>query len=105
MDPIGVAPIGWSKDVPWTLEAADRYCERLARTHYENFTVGSWLLPKSQRRHVYAIYGYCRTVDDLGDEDTAAENTATGESPPDISRPWKCCSPGFGGSLGRSPNP
>lgn len=63
-------PIGESKDAPWTLDASDRYCERLAKTHYENFTVGSWLLPKSQRRHVYAVYGYCRTVDDLGDEDT-----------------------------------
>ena len=71
MDPIGEEPIGWPKSLPWTLEAADRYCERLTRTHYENFTVGSWLLPKSQRRQVYAIYGYCRTVDDLGDEDTA----------------------------------
>ena len=64
-------PIGGARNVPWTLEAADRYCERLAQTHYENFTVGSWLLPKPQRRHVYAIYGYCRTVDDLGDEDSA----------------------------------
>ena len=77
MDPIGCAPTGGAYDLPWTLEAADRYCERLARAHYENFTVGSWLLPKSQRRQVHAIYGYCRTVDDLGDEDTA-----TGENPP-----------------------
>lgn len=52
----------------WTTEAAYRFCERLAKTHYENFTVGSWLLPKEKRRHLYAIYGYCRTVDDLGDE-------------------------------------
>ena len=72
MEPIGGASIGGSKSAPWTLEAADRYCEGLAKTHYENFTVGSWLLPKSQRRQVYAIYGYCRTVDDLGDEDTAS---------------------------------
>ena len=54
----------------WTREEAYRYCQRLARTHYENFTVGSWLLPREQRRHVYAIYGYCRGVDDLGDENT-----------------------------------
>ena len=71
-------PIGGAQDLPWTLEAADRYCERLARTHYENFTVGSWLLPKSQRRQVYAIYGYCRTVDDLGDEDTAIGENSPG---------------------------
>ena len=49
-------------------EDAFRYCERLARTHYENFTVGSLLLPRRARRHVYAVYGFCRTVDDLGDE-------------------------------------
>ncbi len=70
--------IGGVNDVPWTLEAADRYCERLAQTHYENFTVGSWLLPKSQRRQVYAIYGFCRTVDDLGDEDTATWEPSPG---------------------------
>ena len=77
MDPIGAA-----KDLPWTLAAADRYCASLSQTHYENFTVGSWLLPKSQRRQVYAIYGYCRSVDDLGDEDTATEETGTGEPSP-----------------------
>ena len=52
----------------YTLDQAYRYCERLARSHYENFTVGSILIPKSMRRHVYAIYSYCRWVDDLGDE-------------------------------------
>jgi squalene synthase HpnC len=52
----------------YTREEAFRHCERLARTHYENFTVGSLLLPRQARRHVYAIYGFCRTVDDLGDE-------------------------------------
>ena len=64
-------PIGGSRDTPWTPEAAFRYCERLAKTHYENFTVGSRLLPQAQRRHVYAVYAYCRSVDDLGDEDTS----------------------------------
>lgn len=51
-----------------TIEQAFEYCRRLARDHYENFTVGSWLLPRTKRRHVYAIYAYCRFVDDLGDE-------------------------------------
>ena len=53
---------------PWSREAAHRYCRRLARTHYENFTVGSLLVPRKLLRHVYALYAYCRTVDDLGDE-------------------------------------
>ena len=51
-----------------SLDDAFRYCERLAKTHYENFTVGSFLVPKALRRHVHAIYAYCRWVDDLGDE-------------------------------------
>ena len=53
---------------PWSREAASLYCQRLARTHYENFTVGSWLVPRNKLRHIYAVYAYCRTVDDLGDE-------------------------------------
>jgi len=61
-------PSAAAQDITWTPDAAYRYCERLAQTHYENFTVGSWLLPKAKRRHVHAIYSYCRTVDDLGDE-------------------------------------
>ncbi|MDE2844328.1 MAG: squalene synthase HpnC [Chloroflexota bacterium] len=55
----------------WTRKAAFDYCQRLARSHYENFTVGSWLIPRDKLRHMYAIYAYCRTVDDLGDEATA----------------------------------
>lgn len=65
-----MTPSAAAQDITWTPDAAYRYCERLAQTHYENFTVGSWLLPKAKRRHVHAIYGYCRTVDDLGDEAT-----------------------------------
>lgn len=52
----------------WTRGAASGYCARLARSHYENFTVGSWLVPRNKLRHIYAVYAYCRTVDDLGDE-------------------------------------
>ena len=63
-----MVPSAAAQDITWTPDAAYRYCERLAQTHYENFTVGSWLLPKAKRRHVHAIYSYCRTVDDLGDE-------------------------------------
>ena len=43
-------------------------CERLAKTHYENFSIASFLLPQDKRRHFYAIYAFCRFVDDLGDE-------------------------------------
>jgi squalene synthase HpnC len=51
-----------------SLPEARAYCERLARNHYENFTVGSWFLPKRLRPHFFAVYAYCRISDDLGDE-------------------------------------
>lgn len=41
---------------------------RAATRHYENFNVVSWLVPSALRPHIWAIYAYCRTVDDLGDE-------------------------------------
>jgi len=47
---------------------AREYCRRLARTHYENFSVASWFLPKRLRQHFFNVYSYCRISDDLGDE-------------------------------------
>ena len=53
---------------PPSLPDAYTYCERLARTHYENFSVATWFLPKRLRQHFFNIYAYCRISDDLGDE-------------------------------------
>src|SRR3981081_4389440 len=47
---------------------AQAYCRRLARSHYENFSVASWFLPKRLRQHFFNVYAYCRISDDLGDE-------------------------------------
>jgi squalene synthase HpnC len=51
-----------------SLDDAYAYCERLARSHYENFSVATWFLPKRLRQHFYNVYAYCRISDDLGDE-------------------------------------
>jgi squalene synthase HpnC len=51
-----------------SLQEAYAYCERLARTHYENFSVATWFLPKRLRQHFFNVYAYCRISDDLGDE-------------------------------------
>jgi squalene synthase HpnC len=61
-------------DVAPTLEEARAWCKQLAESHYENFHVATWFLPKALRPHFYAIYAYCRISDDLGDEigDTSA---------------------------------
>lgn len=55
-------------DVAPTLDEARAYCRRLAESHYENFHVASWFLPKALRPHFHSIYAYCRISDDLGDE-------------------------------------
>jgi squalene synthase HpnC len=52
-----------------SLEAAYQFCACLARSHYENFTVASWLMPAAMRKHMYAIYAYARMADDFADED------------------------------------
>lgn len=50
------------------LDAAYAHCLSLARGHYENFPVASWLLPHALRRPIAAIYTFARTADDLADE-------------------------------------
>lgn len=69
-------PLGWnalpaSYRIPErapSLEDAQAYCERLARSHYENFSVATWFLPGKLKQHFYNVYAYCRISDDLGDE-------------------------------------
>src|ERR1700674_1960691 len=51
------------------LAEAYAYCTRLARSHYENFTVASFLMPRAMRPHMHAIYAYARIADDFADED------------------------------------
>ncbi len=41
---------------------------RLAQSHYENFPVLTRLVPEELREDFAAVYAYCRTCDDLGDE-------------------------------------
>lgn len=68
--------LGWSRlpaayaipSAAPTPDEAREYCSRLARTHYENFSVATWFLPKRLRQHFYNVYAYCRISDDLGDE-------------------------------------
>jgi squalene synthase HpnC len=55
-------------DVAPTLDEARAWCKQLAESHYENFHVASWFLPKDLRPHFHSIYAYCRVSDDLGDE-------------------------------------
>src|SRR3954462_4776787 len=74
---------GWSKlppdyRIPETAPSpaeAYAYCERLARSHYENFSVATFFLPKHLVQHFFNVYAYCRISDDLGDEVGNAEQS------------------------------
>lgn len=51
-----------------SLADAQTYCLNLARSHYENFSVLSYLIPRRLRQDIANIYAYCRWTDDLADE-------------------------------------
>ena len=50
------------------VDAAYASCIRDARSHYENFPVASWLVPRRMRQHVAAVYAFARAADDFADE-------------------------------------
>ena len=50
------------------LSGARAYCRHVTRSHSENFTVVSALLPRRLVPHFEAVYAYCRWADDLADE-------------------------------------
>ncbi len=47
---------------------AEHFTRLLVRSHYENFSVISVLLPKRLRQDFCNVYAFCRVADDLGDE-------------------------------------
>ena len=50
-----------------SLDEAYAYCVSVARRHYENFPVASWLLPRAMRPHIAAVYAFARAADDFAD--------------------------------------
>lgn len=52
----------------FALPDAERYTRWLATSHYENFHVASFLLPRRLHQDFYNVYAWCRWADDLGDE-------------------------------------
>ncbi|MFM8273844.1 MAG: squalene synthase HpnC, partial [Gemmata sp.] len=66
-----------------SLPQARAYCAHVAKSHYENFTVASLLLPRRLVRHFHAVYAYCRWSDDIADE------TAGGQAALDLIAWWR----------------
>jgi len=52
----------------WSSEDGFRYCETIARNHYENFPVASRFVSKEIRKYVWTIYAFARIADDYADE-------------------------------------
>lgn len=52
----------------YTVVEAEAYTKKLATSHYENFHVASFLLPRHLHQDFYNVYAFCRWSDDLGDE-------------------------------------
>jgi squalene synthase HpnC len=50
-----------------TLTEAYDHCRKIATSHYENFPVGSVLIPRKLRKHFFALYAFMRTADDFAD--------------------------------------
>lgn len=75
-DSLTGAPPGYlTPDERPTLDEARAWCHALATSHYENFHVATFFLPKRLRPHFESVYAFCRVSDDLGDE-VADTNTA-----------------------------
>lgn len=58
-----------------SLDEAYAHCEQMAKSHYENFPVGSLLIPKKNRPHVWSIYAFARSADDFADENYPLRNS------------------------------
>ncbi|MGL4819861.1 MAG: phytoene/squalene synthase family protein [Bacilli bacterium] len=55
------------------LQEAYHYCENVIRQHSESFYRAFSLLPTEKRNGVWAVYAFCRTVDDIVDEGAEPE--------------------------------
>ncbi len=76
----------WGPDADFrniSLSQAQTYCSHFARSHYENFSVATLLLPRRLMPHFHNIYAYCRWADDLGDE------TGGGQRALDLLQWWR----------------
>jgi phytoene synthase len=50
------------------LQHSYQLCARIARRHGKTYATAAMLLPADARRHVHAVYAFCRLADDIVDE-------------------------------------
>lgn len=74
----------WAGD--HTLQKAYQQCSRVTAQHSKSFYMASALLPEEKRAAVRALYAFCRTVDDIVDEQEGEDREARLEYWRDVSR-------------------
>jgi squalene synthase HpnC len=79
--------------------AAAIAAQAAAKASAENFPVALRLLPRRYRGHLAAVYGFARSVDDMGDEAAPQERAALlDELEADVGRLYRMVSWGLGGA-------
>jgi hydroxysqualene synthase len=68
--PVATKPEQWVLNPPKvkSVDESFRRCKYIVRKHYENFPVGSILIPRHLQPFVFAVYAFARTADDFADE-------------------------------------
>jgi phytoene/squalene synthetase len=51
-----------------SIDKAYDFCKKIATGHYENFPVGSFLIPNQFRKYFYSVYAFSRIADDIADD-------------------------------------
>ncbi len=68
--PVSYSPSAIASQASLDISASYRYCEGIARKRRHNFPVGSLFAPSDIRPHIFAIYAFFRTADDIMNEPT-----------------------------------
>jgi phytoene synthase len=68
-------PVARSAPGP-SVASAYRYCENVTRRSGSSFAAAFWMLPKTQRHALHAIYAFCRLADDIADDPEIGGNRA-----------------------------
>lgn len=63
-----------------TLDESYEQCRRLNKRHGTTYYWSTYLLPRSKRPHVHALYGFCRYADDIVDDLGPAPVSARAEA-------------------------
>ncbi len=69
------------------LVADYEHCAEITRRSSSNFYYAFMLLPVERRRALYAVYAFCRFVDDIADDGAGPDGAE--RSPADLLRQWR----------------